>query len=789
MSQSSRDLQLIEDIGALIVRSHDLKETLEEVTQTIAHRMGTDVCSLYLLGDKRKWLTLWATTGLDPSAVGTVRMRKEEGLTGLVIETMEPVMVPDAMIHPRHKYFPETGEERFHSFLGLPLIEQDKPIGVLVVQSRGRRRFSRSEIRILKTISSHVSAIIVQARLLETLETKEREHRAYRTQMRKEMKSLRAPEKKHEQPRTATGRAARVQLTGVGASPGFGMGQAHLIHPEIHFDALTERHTDDPRAELQHFHLALQRSIAEIEALKEQMHERLPEIDRAIFDVHCMMLEDPELIDKVEVFIWQGLAAETAFKKVVEEYIETLSRVEDPLLQDRTTDLRDIGQRVLRQLLGVEEREGPSGESFIMIADEVTLSDLCRVDHTRLKGVVLASGGATSHASILAKSFEIPTVVGVGHTELIQQGDTLIIDGNSGVVYLNPGTEVVRQYNRLGREYRAFNRDLQDVHDLPAETRDGVRISLGANVGLLSDTVFAKRHGAEGVGLYRTEVPFLTYHDFPGEDAQFDLYCRVLNEMEGQPVTIRTLDLGPDKYPAYLRLPREDNPFLGWRSIRISLEMADLFKVQLRAILRAGAVGPVRILFPMISSVEELQRVKTLLIQAKEELTAEGKTFAPDMPIGVMIEVPAAVWLADRLAQEVDFFSIGTNDLIQYLLAVDRNNPKVAPLYEPLHPAVLRAVSSTVMAAKKAGIRVSMCGEMAADPLCTLLLLGMDLDELSMEPFFVPVIKRVIRSLSAKSARRLTQEAVQMETVQQVKGRLFKELKKIGVLDLVEMYH
>ena len=307
VSQSSRDLQLIEDIGALIVRSRDLKETLEEVTQTIAHRMGTDVCSLYLLGDKRKWLTLWATTGLDPSAVGNVRMRKEEGLTGLVIETMEPVMVPDAMIHPRHKYFPETGEERFHSFLGLPLIEQNKPIGVLVVQSRGRRRFSRAEIRVLKTTSSHVSAIIVQARLLETLETKEREHRAYRTRMRKEMKSLRAPEKKHEQPRAAKGRAARVQLTGVGASPGFGMGQAHLVHPEIHFDALTERHTDDPRAELQHFHLALQRSIAEIEALKEQVHERLPEIDRAIFDVHCMMLEDPELIDKVEVCHLAGI--------------------------------------------------------------------------------------------------------------------------------------------------------------------------------------------------------------------------------------------------------------------------------------------------------------------------------------------------------------------------------------------------------------------------------------------------------------------------------------------------
>ncbi len=793
-SQSSKQsrggaLQLIEDIGALVVRSQDLKQTLQEVTQTIAQRMGTNVCSLYLLGAKNKWLTLWATTGLNRGAVGKVRMHKEEGLTGLVIETMEPVMVPDAMTHARNKYFPETGEERFHSFLGLPLIEQEKPIGVLVVQSRSRRRFSRTEIRVLRTISSHVSAIIVQARLLETLKTKERQHRAYRTRMRKAMHRLSAPEKEHTKQTPAKGRAGRVQLTGVGASPGFGTGQAHLVHPEIHLDTLTERQTDDSPAELQQFHHALQRSIGEIEALKEQVHERLPEIDRGIFDVHRMMLEDPELIDKVEALIKQGIAAESAFKKVIEEYIETLSRVGDSHLQDRTADLRDIGQRMLRNLLGLEEYEGPRGESFILVADEVTLSDLCRVDHTRLKGVVLASGGATSHASILAKSFEIPTVVGVGHTELVHQNDTLIVDGNSGVVYLNPGPGVVREYGRLDREYRAFNRDLQEVHDLPAETRDGVRVSLSANVGLLSDTAFAKRHGAEGIGLYRTEVPFLTYHDFPSEEEQFSLYRQVLKAMDGQSVTIRTLDLGPDKYPSYLRLPQEDNPYLGWRSIRISLEMSELFKVQLRAILRAGACGPVRILFPMISSVEEIGQVKELLAQAKAELSQEGQAFDAAMPVGIMVEVPAAVWLADHLVREVDFFSIGTNDLIQYLLAVDRNNPKVAPLYEPLHPAVLKAVFSTVQTAKRAGKRVSMCGEMAADPLCTLLLLGMGLDELSMEPFFVPVIKRVIHSLSAKSARRLTQEAVRMGTVQQVKGRLFKELKQLGMIDLVEMYH
>jgi phosphotransferase system, enzyme I, PtsP len=782
-------LRLLEDIGTLIARSHDLQETLENLTQIVARRMGADVCSLYLFDPKDKRLTLWATTGLDRVAIGKVSMSVEEGLTGLVIERMEPVVVTDAMAHPRNKYFPETGEERFHSFLGLPILEKHEPLGVLVIQSRSRRRFSPTEVRLLKTISAHVSSVIVQARLLETLQTKEREHQEYRSRMVEAIKRLNVYERERAETPKMKGRVSRMRLTGVSASPGFGIGQAHIVHPQIHFHALSERHTDDPEAEVRQFHAAVQSAIAEIEDLKERVHERLPEIDRAIFDAHRMMLEDPGFIDKIEALIRQEYAAETALKKVVEEYVEVLSRAGDERLRDRAADIRDIGQRVLRHLLGLEEKQGPDGEKLILVAEELSLSDLCLVDHSQLKGVVLASGGATSHASILAKSFEIPTVVGVEHAELVQQGDTLIVDGNSGIVYINPGVEVARDYERLDREYRAFNRELEGIQNVPAETQDGVRVELGANVGLLIDLTFAQRHGAESIGLYRTEVPFLTYHDFPGEEEQLDLYRRVLAGMGGKPVTIRTLDLGPDKYPAYLRLPREDNPFLGWRSIRISLEMADVFKVQLRAVLRAGAHGPVRILFPMISSVEEILQVKEILTQVKEDLRQEGKAFDPWMPIGVMIEVPAAVWLADRLAKEVDFFSIGTNDLIQYLLAVDRNNRKVAPLYEPLHPAVLSAVSCAVQAAKRAGKRVSMCGEMAADPLCTLLLLGMGLDELSMEPFFVPVIKRVIRSLSYTRAQSLVQEVLKMDTVQEVKGRLFAELRQLGMIELIEMYH
>ncbi len=785
-SAQQHSMHLLEDIDALFSRSHDLQATLQEITKIITQRMGTDVCSLYLLDTKGERLTLWATTGLDRTAVGKVSLDKHEGLTGLVIETREAVVVPDAMTHERNKYFPETGEERFHSFLGIPISEKGNVLGALIVQSRSRRRFPRTEVRLLKRIATQVAGVIVQARLQESLKTKERERQDYRARMLAAIQRPSAYERKRAQQTQTKGRTSRLRLTGVSASPGIGSGQAHLVHPLVRLDAIEERRAENPDAELQRLHVALAQSVREIEALKEQVQERLPEIDRAIFDVHRMMLEDVAFIEKIETHIQHGYAADTALKKVTEGYVETLEG--GGHLRDRAADVRDIGQRVLRHLLGLEEKSGPKGENLILVADDLSLSDLCRVDHSQLKGVVLANGGATSHTSILAKSFEIPTVVGVEHAAFIQPGDAVIVDGNAGVAYVNPGAEVVREYSRFDREYRAFNRTLEEIHDLPAETQDGVRITLAANVGLLSDVDFAQRHGAEGVGLYRTEVPFLTYSDFPDEEAQLALYQRVLTGMAGKPVTIRTLDFGPDKYPHYMKLPQEDNPFLGWRSIRISLEMADLFKVQLRAILRTGAQGPVRILFPMISSVEELLQVKNLLAQAKDELQHEGKAFDPWMPVGMMVEVPAAVWLAGRLAQEVDFFSIGTNDLIQYLLAVDRNNRKVASLYEPLHPAVLNAIAATVQAAQRAGKRVSMCGEMASDPLCTLLLLGLGLDELSMEPFFVPVIKRLIRSLSYTDAHSLTEEVIQLGTAREVKGRLFSALKDFGMIELVEMY-
>ena len=452
--------------------------------------------------------------------------------------------------------------------------------------------------------------------------------------------------------------------------------------------------------------------------------------------------------------------------------------------------MKDVGLRLLRNLLGVDERERSFEADTVLVAEELTVSDLVVLDHADLRGLVIATGGLTSHATILAKSFEIPTVVGAaGAADAIHEGDDLLVDGNAGVVLVNPPMDVRREYGRLDREYRAFNRELDALHDLPAETIDGKRIRLFANIGLVADLPPVLRHGADGVGLYRTEFPFLTYREFPTEDEQLALYARVVRELEGRPLTIRTLDVGADKYPDYLHLGREENPFLGWRSIRISLETPTLFKAQLRAIFRAGALGPVRIMLPMISGLEEVRRSRELIDQVKEGLARDGLDFDPTIPVGIMVEVPSAVGLATQLIREVDFFSIGTNDLIQYMLAVDRNNYKVASLYQPLHPSVLKAIRDTVQAARSAGKWVGCCGEMASDPVGALVLVGLGVDDLSMGPFYVPLMKRLIRSVSFVETQDVATEALRKATVKEVKGYLFDVMKQAGLVDLMEIYH
>jgi phosphotransferase system, enzyme I, PtsP len=780
-------LRLLEDIGAIIAHSSDLQASAQRIVETIAEHLGMEVCSVYVYEPATRVLTLWATTGLDASSVGRVTMAVDEGLTGMVVERLEPVMAIDALAHPRYKYFPETGEERYHSFLGVPVVDQRQPLGVLIVQTSRRRRFMRDEVRLLKAIAVPVAGILAQTRLRAHLQTTEEERRSYQQRMDAAMDRLKDYETQ-ALARPVVRPGGQLRLVGLGASPGFGIGRAHLMTSHVSIDGVSRKRRNPPKREIGRLHAAINRAAEELLRTKERIEETIPEIDAAMFDAQRLMLQDDSFVARIESLIQEGLSAEGGIEQTVQELVAQFKGLNDAYLKDRATDIEDIGRRVLRQLLGVSHGHRPVGSAAVLVASDIALSDLTILEQEHLKAVVLSSGGITSHASILAKSLEIPTVVGVERADEIRDGDQLIVDGNAGMVFVSPTPEILREYDRLAREYRAFNRDLESLRDLPAETLDGHRVIMSANIGLLGDMNLARLHGAEGIGLYRTEVPFLSHRDFLTEDEQVVLYGRVVEGMGGRPVTIRTLDLGADKYPRYLNVPREDNPFLGWRSIRISLELPEIFKVQLRAILRASVAGPVRIMFPMISSLEEIRRVKELLAEAQDDLLTSGHDFDPQPSIGMMVEVPSAVYLAEQLIQEVDFFSIGTNDLIQYVLAVDRNNRKVAPLYEPLHPAVIRVLAQTIRIATAAGKRVSICGEMAADPLCTLFLVGLGLDDFSMGPFFIPVIKRLIRAMRFDAARELADEVLLLSTVKEVKGRIFELMRQLGLIDIVEMY-
>ncbi len=782
-------LLILEDISTLISHSQDVQETLKSIVAIVAERMETEVCSLYILDRQKNRLTLRATMGLDQESVGKVSMGIDEGLTGMVIQQMSPVMVVDALAHPRYKYFPETGEERFHSFLGVPLIDKRMPLGVLVVQTSRRREFSRDEIRLLKAISVQVSSIIIQARLLESLKDTERERKEYHKRMVDAIRRLRSYEGRR---REGVWHKWRDRLSGLSVAPGFGRGSAYVLKPRMDLASVKKQRTRNPRREIERFRAAVERGIEQIQNLKQRMSALISKEEGALFDVHRLMLEDPTLIEQVEKMIRKEKhVAEYAVSSVFSRHLQSIDQIQDEYLRERSADVKDVAHRLLENLSGINEEKAVLPKDAILVADDLSPADLTLIEGDHFRGIVLGTGGVTSHASILAKSFEIPSVVAVqGLMDAVRQGDSLIVDGHAGVVYINPSQEIVNEYDRLERGYLAFNRELEGLRDLPAETLDGHRVSLYANVALLSDIAFAHHHGAQGVGLYRTEIAFLSHRDFPSEEEQYTLYRRMVEGMNGKAVTIRTLDIGADKYPSYVRRAHsEPNPFLGWRSIRVSLEMIEIFKAQLRAILRAGADGRVRLLLPMVSSIDEIIKVKEILAEVKEELVREDVPFDHQMELGIMVEVPAAVHLASRIVREVDFLSIGTNDLIQYLLAVDRSNRKVASLYEPLHPAVLSALLHVIEAAKKEGKRVGMCGEMAGDPLCTLILLGMGLEEFSMGSLFIPVIKKVIRSVSYQAAKAATQIVLQMDTVGEIKKYLFQQMRQLGMVELMELYH
>jgi phosphotransferase system enzyme I (PtsP) len=751
--------------------------------------MDCEVCSLYNLDPEANVLSLAATAGLPARSIGRITMNCSEGLVGLVVEERAPVNVEDALQHKRFKFFPELVEEKYHAFLGVPVGEGEAILGVLVLQARRRRRFVEDEITALKAVAGHVRAVMVNADLTMRLQREEAEREVYRRNMVRAIRRLEAYE--------ASSRATEmegpvdevVRLTGQGVSPGIGIGHAHVVVPPADLDAVAIHQCDDPEADIARFEAALVLSANEVEQARKRMRELVPEVGGAIYEALRMVIEDVSFAGRVREEIETGLAAESALRAVVAEYVNRFEKLPDRYMRERAVDVRDAGQRILGHLLGVAHQVPDVDEDAVLVAGELTLSDLAVVEHSHLRAIVTGAGGETSHAAILAKSLEIPTVVGAeGLIHACREGDDLIVDGNTGTVYLRPSADVVEEYQRIGEQFRNFQRDLEDITDLPAETLDGYRVSLFANIGLLGDIEYADLHGAEGVGLFRTELPFMSYRDFPSEDEQVALYYSLIDRMGDRPVTIRTLDIGADKYPNYVRREREQNPFLGWRSIRISLTEESVFQEQLRAILRAAGEAPLRIMFPMITSVEEIRRVKEIYAECVADLAATGVRPPPGVELGAMIEVPAAVLRARTIMREVDFVSIGTNDLIQYTLAVDRDNRRVAPMYEPLHPSVLQSIKLVVDAARECGRTVAMCGEMAGNPLCTIFLVGVGIDELSMGSMYIPVIKKLIRSIKMEDAKRVAEELLRLDSVEEVKGHIFACLRDNDLIELVEAF-
>jgi len=535
-----------------------------------------------------------------------------------------------------------------------------------------------------------------------------------------------------------------MTLKGSPASEGIGLGRAIVIRESD--SEISNTQVTDINTELNRFLAAVERAKEEIKEIKETAQRNLGEKNAMIFDAHLLILEDPELLNMVKENISKGMNAESALDESAKFFETILSSLEDEYMRERANDIRDVTSRVIKILSHKEEIDLKSIPSCsIVVARELTPSQTAQMNKQNVRGFVTEKGGKTSHTAIIARTYEIPAVVGIDDiTSLVRDGDFLIIDGNDGTVYVNPDESLIREYEKRLEEETRKKEELRKFLQIEARTQDSRRIKLVANIAHVDETDVALKNGAEGVGLFRTEFLFMDRTEPPSEEEQFQAYKTVLEKMGERPVIIRTLDIGGDKSIPYLNIPKEENPFLGCRAIRLCLAQQDLFKVQLRALLRASVYGNLKIMFPMISCIDEIIQTKEIMKEVKTELDKEGIKYSEDFEIGIMVETPSAAIISDMLAEEVDFFSIGSNDLIQYTLVIDRTNDKVSYLYNPLHPAVLRLIKLTVDNAHKKGIEVGVCGEIASDLNMVPILIGLGVDELSVSPSKVLNVKKKI---------------------------------------------
>ncbi len=747
-SQESSLLLTLEEISQLVSHSHQPGETLANIVRLIQGLFHTDVCSVYLLEPERGELVLGATIGLRPDSVGRVRMRLDEGLTGLVAEKMAPVTVDDAFAHPRFKYFPEAGEDPYHSFLGVPLVEGGAVQGVLVVQTVEPRAFSPNEIRMLVTVAAQLAPLVSEARLLEQIAAATHEL---------------APG-----PAPTSDRAEPVTLQGTPLSPGIGLGEAYHVNGFGDWQVTAEKGSVSLEHEQIRLAQAQDAAREEISRLSQRICALVGEDHGAILQGQLMILQDSTIQQDLSACLAAGYTAEAALLQILNKYTLAFQKLTNPFFQERVYDIKDAIRRLLWKLRPRLPAGDSSGERLVLVAQEASVMDLFSVDLDRLAGVIVEHGGPQSHAAILARSLGIPMV---GHVpdlvSRIKPGRRLRVDGSQGRIGLDPPPETAGVPDVHSRQSfpQLFATPVREaaLEGLPR---------IEANINLLCEVTPAVHEGMAGVGLYRTEFLFLARRTLPTEDEQVRIYRKLLGLLQGRPASIRTFDLRPEKLAHCLHLTSSTNHPLDWRLVLASRPLQELFKDQVRAILRAATAGPARILVPLVTRTEQLDFAVETVGQARAELQRDGLEFGPTVPIGIMIEVAAASAMVETWASKVDYFALGTNDLIASALGMDRDDPVGGSNNDALHPGVLRLIHSVVMAAHKVKRAVTVCGEMASDPEGALALAAMQVDSLSVAVGQLGLVRKKMAKQSAKTLSGLADEFLRLGSAAQVRDFL-----------------
>jgi len=745
-------IHMLQRIVQEVNRAPDIDRALVLITESLTRDLSADACTIYLAKeDDPDMMVLKASSGLNPDIIGRVERRMGQGLIGTIAARAEALNLTNAPGHKKFLLVPESGEVDFPILLGVPIIAHRDVLGVIAVQ-RAEKAFNEDEEAFLTTLAAQLATSIERA---------------------------------ESQGRFSTQQATHM-VKGVAGAPGMAIGVAMVLNRGVNLESVPDKKTSDVDGELASFREAVRKVCEELTVQADKMRASLPEEECALFLAYAQMLSGGSLIDDTEKNISAGNWAPSSWRDTVEQHAHVFSQMEDRYLAERANDIRDLGLRVLRKLMLEQSTYLDFPDQTILVGDDVTATDLADVPTDCLSGIVSAHGSSSSHVAILAHALGIPAVMGVPNLPIKQlDGLQLVVDGYNGSAFVNPDKLVLDEYSQYLKEEAAIEQDLMGLKNEPAITTDKHQVALMVNSGLMSDHTPSLRSGAEGVGLYRTEIPFQIRDRFPSEEEQYQIYRNVLETFNGMPVVLRTLDVGGDKPLSYFPI-HEANPFLGWRGIRITLDHPEIFVTQVRAMIRANlGINNLEILLPMISGKAELEDSLFLINRVREEIEEESGEQIWLPKIGAMIEVPSAVYQIEDICKLVDFVSIGTNDLTQYLLAVDRNNENVADLYSSLHPAVLKAMCQIVDGAAREDTPVSVCGELAGDPLGVMALLGMGIDNLSMSVGSLLRAKKVIISFSHAELTGLLQRALNMSDAFMIREMYAGKLDERGLGGLI----